>query len=115
MEIVEGSAGGACIIQLKVNEGERAHFEGFQQLVRDRLESGQRNFVVNLNGCNWIDSTGLGELVKSLVAVMRHGGNMRLAEVPPRLLGVLNMTNLTSVFEVFPTEAEAVASLEGPR
>ena len=113
MEIVESGGPGVCVIQLKVGEGERASFEGFQQLVRDRLDAGHRGFVINLSGCNWIDSTGLGELVKSLVAVMRFGGNMKLAEVPPKLLGVLNVTNLSSVFEVFDSQDEAIASFKG--
>ena len=110
MEISEKQSGNVCVIQLSNASGERARFEGFQQRVRERIAGGQRKFVVNLSGCSWIDSTGLGELVKSLVAVMRDGGSMSLTEVPPKLLGLLSVTNLTSVFDVYNTEEQAVSS-----
>lgn len=112
MEITEKQSGSVCVIQLSNTSGERARFDGFQQRVRERLASGQRKFVVDLSGCTWIDSTGLGELVKSLVAVMRDGGSMSLASVPPKLLGLLSVTNLTSVFDVYGTEEQAVSSAE---
>ena len=112
MEMIEKQTGNVCVIQLSNTSGERARFDGFQQRVRERLVAGQRKFVVNLSGCSWIDSTGLGELVKSMVAVMRDGGSLALTEVPPKLLGLLSVTNLTSVFDVYGTEEQAVSSID---
>lgn len=112
MDISERSHDGVVILALKSREAERGSLSGFHQLIRDRLAAGQKQFVLNLSECGWIDSQSLGELVRSLVAVMRQGGNMKLAETPPRVKGILSVTNLTQVFELFESEASAVKSFE---
>jgi len=112
MEINERRVGQVVIYNLKAREGERGSFAGFQQLIRDHLAAGDRNFVVNLSNCPWVDSQGLGELVRSLVAIMRQGGNMKLAETPHRLRGILAVTNLTQVFDLFESEQAAIDSFQ---
>ena len=112
MDISEKRVEDIRVFALRMREGQRGLFDGFQQLIRDRLEIGESRFVVNLSECRWIDSQGLGELVKALVAVMRHGGNLKLAEIPQRLQTIFAITNLTQVFEIFETEAAAIASFE---
>ena len=112
MEINERRVDKVVVYSLRAREGERGSFAGFQQLIRDHLAAGDRSFVVNLSGCPWIDSQGLGELVRSLVAVMRQGGNMKLAETPHRLRGILAVTNLTQVFDLFESEQAAIDSFQ---
>ena len=112
METTEQLLGGVWVFSVKAREGERGSFTGFQQTVKDKLQSGDTKFVVNLSECQWIDSQGLGELVKALVAVMRQGGNLKLAAVPHRLHAILSITNLTQVFDIYATEAESVKSYE---
>lgn len=112
LEIDERHVGGVTIFGLRMLPAQRGSFAGFQQLIRERLDGNASSFVINLSQCLWIDSQGLGELVRSLVAVMRQGGSLKLAEVPPRLLTILEITNLTQVFEVFDSEAAALKSYE---
>jgi anti-sigma B factor antagonist len=110
MEINERKVSEVVVFEIKgeVNIGSR--LERFQQVVRERLEAGERKFVVNLAGLTWIDSSGLGELIKSLVTVMRQGGQLKLSNVPSKVRGILSVTNLTQVFEIFDEEQAAVSS-----
>ena len=110
MELSERKVGQVTVIDLKSNANLRGQYDGFQQLMRERIESGQRYFVVNLAQCEWIDSLGLSELVRSLSHVMRQGGNLKLACAQQKVKNILSITNLNRVFEVFDDEASAVNS-----
>ena len=110
MEIDSRRINDVLVMRLQLGSAERGKIDGVQALVREHLSAGTLRFIVDLDGCQWIDSSGLGELVKSLVAVMRQGGNLKLSGVSPRLRNVLEVTNLTSVFEIYPSEAAALES-----
>jgi anti-sigma B factor antagonist len=112
MQLNERKVGNATLLELKIDVHQRGQFDPFQQLVRARLAAGEKHFVVNLSGCEWIDSSGLGELIKALVHVMRQGGNMKLAAVPHKVKGILTVTNLSQVFEIFDDEQAALASFD---
>jgi anti-anti-sigma factor len=64
--------------------------------------------VLDLAGVISMDNTGLGELVLLHMYAEGHGKTVKLAAVPPRVLALLELTNLTSVFEVCPTVEEAL-------
>ena len=110
MQLNERKVGNVTLLDLTIDAHQRGQYEPFQQLVRERLAAGEKHFIVNLSGCEWIDSSGLGELIKSLVHVMRQGGNLKLAAVPHKVKGILAVTNLTQVFEIFDDEQAALAS-----
>ncbi|MBI1760398.1 MAG: STAS domain-containing protein [Acidobacteria bacterium] len=110
MELNERKVGNIVVVDLKIGVQQRGQYEPLQQLVRGHLAAGQSRFILNLAACEWIDSSGLGELIKLLVAVMRQGGNLKLAAVPHKLKGILTVTNLTQVFEIYDSEPAALAS-----
>ena len=110
MQLIERKVGQVTLLDLKIDTPQRGQYEPFQQLVRERLAAGEKQFIVNLSGCEWIDSSGLGELIKSLVHVMRQGGSLKLAEVPHKVKGILAVTNLTQVFEIYDDEQAALTS-----
>lgn len=110
MELTERKIGNVVVIDLKIGLHQRGQYEPLQQLVRGHLAAGQPRFILNLAGCEWIDSSGLGELIKLLVAVMRQGGNLKLAAVPHKMKGIMAVTNLTQVFEIFDSEQAALES-----
>jgi anti-sigma B factor antagonist len=111
-EIRERDADGVLVLSLRMSPGQRGTIDGFHQLVCERLAEGRSRFVVDLKECSWIDSKGLGELVRALVAVMRQGGGLKLAAMSDRLRTIFEVTNLAQVFEVFKTEADAIGSYE---
>jgi anti-sigma B factor antagonist len=74
------------------------------------VRRGELRIIVNLRDVNAIDSAGLGLLVASYTRATRADAAIVLTEVSPRLYELLGVTNLLSIFEVFDTESEAIAS-----
>lgn len=68
--------------------------------------------VFNLGEVHYIDSSGLGELVKTHTTVKNRGGQLKLANVSKRVDDLLRLTRLASVFDIEPDEASAVRALE---
>jgi len=69
--------------------------------------------AVDLDGCTWLDSSGLGVLVGARKAAAREGHVLALACSQSRWLRVLELTSLHRVFPVFPAADDAVAALAG--
>jgi anti-sigma B factor antagonist len=81
--------------------------------LRERLNelvaSGHYNLVVDLEGVEFLDSTGLGVLVGGLKRVRSHDGTLRLVCAQEKILKVFRITGLTKVFPIHATLAEALA------
>jgi len=58
----------------------------------------------------YIDSAGLGEIVRTYTTVTRQGGNLKLLNLTKRITDLLAITKLLTVFEAYDTEADAVRS-----
>ena len=80
--------------------------------VAEALEAGARNLLVNLGGVTTIDSSGIGELVSAYTTVTNRGGKLKLVNLPPKVTDILQITQLISVFEVYDTGDEALASFD---
>ena len=103
-------SGNVSIIELK---GKITIGSGDIQLrdtISNILNSGKHNILVNMTEVTAIDSSGIGELVGCYTTVTNKGGKLRLLHLPPKIQDVLTVTQLITVFDVYETEAEAVAS-----
>ena len=82
--------------------------------LRDRLNeavaAGVRNIILNLGEVEYIDSTGLGALVVCFTTLRKLGGKLKLENLNRRNIELLVFTKLTTVFEIFNDEQEAVNS-----
>jgi anti-sigma B factor antagonist len=78
--------------------------------VRARLSAGESRFILNLQKVDYIDSTGLGALVMCYTGVEKAGGSLKLLNLNRRNVELLILTKLTTVFEIFNDEQEAVNS-----
>jgi len=74
------------------------------------LNEGTRKLVVDMAGVTTIDSSGVGELVGCFTTATHKGAKMKLMNLPAKISDVLTVTQLITVFDVYPDEAEAVAS-----
>lgn len=110
MEINERQVGRITIIKIGGQAIINSRPERLSQLVRQRLEAGQRLFVLNLADCQRMDSTGLGELVKVYKLVTDCEGVLKLADVPLCLRGLVIVSNLVEVMEICDTERQAINS-----
>ena len=72
--------------------------------------AGGRNFILNLQEVGYIDSTGLGAMVMCFTLVGRLGGKLKLENLNRRNVALLVLTKLTTVFEIFNDEQDAVNS-----
>jgi len=82
----------------------------FRDRVRALLRDGRAKLILNFKDSSYIDSTALGEIVRSYTSATRKGGTLKLLRVPPRVHELLVVTKLLSVFDLFDEEAEAVKS-----
>ena len=110
MEIAERNVGDVTVLDLK---GKMTLGEG-DELLKDKINSllaqGRKQLVLNLEGVPYIDSAGLGEVVRTYTTVSRQGGSMKLLNLTKRIEDLLSITKLLTVFDTFDTEAEALKS-----
>ncbi len=78
--------------------------------VRDVLAKGSNKILLNLADINYIDSSGIGELVSALTAVKNAGGSLKLLQLTKKVKDLLQITKLYTVFDIYDDEAEALAS-----
>lgn len=78
--------------------------------IRKFIDAGNTKLLLNLQNVVLIDSSGLGELVASYASVERAGGSMKLANLSDRFIELITITKLYTVFDVFESEADALAS-----
>ncbi|MGE0040364.1 MAG: STAS domain-containing protein [Vicinamibacterales bacterium] len=110
MEIAERNVGDVTVLDLK---GKMTLGEG-DELLKDKINSllaqGRKQLVLNLEGVPYIDSAGLGEVVRTYTTVSRQGGSLKLLNLTKRIEDLLSITKLLTVFDTFDTEAEAIKS-----
>jgi anti-sigma B factor antagonist len=82
--------------------------EKLRDLLHDFASQSHSRFVVNLALVDFIDSYGVGELVRCQRAAQKIGGRLKLARVPARIHSMLEITNLHKYFEIHPDEPAAV-------
>ncbi|QNI30194.1 STAS domain-containing protein [Alloacidobacterium dinghuense] len=87
--------------------------EGSVQLrdaIRDLLAKGSKLILLNLADVNYIDSSGIGELVSAYTTVRNQGGELKLLNLTKKVHDLLQITKLYTVFDVKDDEASAIAS-----
>ncbi len=87
--------------------------EGSVQLrdaTRDLLSKGAKLILLNLGDVNYIDSSGIGELVSAYTTVRNQGGELKLLNLTKKVHDLLQITKLYTVFDVKDDEASAIAS-----
>ena len=77
------------------------------------LAGGQKQILLNLDGVNAISARGLGDLVSTYAVVKKGGGDFKLFNLTPMLRQVMGATNLSAVFDLYESEAQAVESCLG--
>jgi anti-sigma B factor antagonist len=78
--------------------------------ISDLIQQGVRNVVLNLQGVDYIDSTGLGAVVMTSTNMRKSGGAIKLLNLNRRNVELLVMTKLATEFEIFTDEQDAVNS-----
>jgi anti-sigma B factor antagonist len=95
-----------CSGNIKLGEGTMA----IRNAIRDALESGTKKIILNLEEVDHIDSSGVGELMRTFTTVTQEGGRLKLLYLTKRIRELLSITKLLTIFEVFDDEKTALAS-----
>ena len=101
---------GITILNLngRITMGEEA--VKFRQTVQDVARSANPKLIINMKDVDYIDSTGLGAIVMSSTALRKAGGEVKLMNLNRRNVELLVATKLTTIFEIFTDEQDAVNS-----
>lgn len=83
-----------------------------REIVRELTDKGNKKIILNLGDVQYIDSSGVGELVKTHTTVRNQGGQLRLINLNQRVSNLLEMTRLVAVFDIARDEAGAMSSLQ---
>ena len=110
MQIEERVVNTVTVLDLK---GKMTLGEG-DELLKDKINSllqqDRKHILLNLEGVPYIDSAGLGEIVRTYTTVSRQGGKLKLVNLTKRITDLLSITKLLTVFETFENEADALKS-----
>lgn len=82
----------------------------FKKTVTRLLEEGRVQLLVDLKGVGFLDSSGLGALVRALTNSQKEGGQTKLVHAGPQIRKLLEMTKLDSVFELHDDLPTAISS-----
>lgn len=113
LTIDERTAGNVTILEL---DGKITIGDGSVQLreaVRKLLEQGHKNLLIDLGKVDYVDSSGIGELVSCYTTTKNQGGQLKLLNLTKKIQDLLSITKLLTVFETFEGESEALASFGG--
>ena len=89
--------------------------EGSVQLreaIRELIGKGIKNILLNLGNVNYIDSSGLGELVSAFTTAKNQGAEVKLLNLTKKVHDLLQLTKLYTVFDIKDDEASAIASFK---
>ncbi len=80
--------------------------------IRDLIGKGQKRILLDLGEVNYIDSSGLGELVSAYTTVKNQGASLKLLKLTRKVHDLLQLTKLYTVFDIYNDEASAIASFK---
>jgi len=83
-----------------------------RRTVRELLAEGRTKIILNLGDVNYIDSSGIGELVSGYTAVRSRNGELKLLNLTKKVHDLLQITKLFTVFDVYTDETKAVQSFQ---
>jgi anti-sigma B factor antagonist len=92
--------------RITLGEGSSA----LRDALRDLINKNQKKILLNLGEVNYIDSSGIGELVSGFTTVTNSGGSLKLLNLNKRVKDLLQITKLYTVFDVHEDEAGAIRS-----
>lgn len=112
LDVKERQAGDVTILDLsgaiRIGEGAIDLRDNVKRLASD----GKKNVLLNLGGVNYMDSSGVGELIANYTTLRREGGQLKLLNLTEKIQNLLVITKLLTVFDTYDNEAEALSSFK---
>jgi len=83
-----------------------------RQSINDSIKAKEKHLVLNFADVPYLDSTGLGEVVRSYTTLKKEGGAVKIANLSNKVKDLMMVTKLITVFETFENENDAVKSFQ---
>ena len=110
VEVAELAEKNACLVSVH-GQVHLLEARELESRLEDALADGRPHIVLDMTDVSFIASDGLGVLIKVRGDVRRAGGSFRIVEPPEPVLGVFRTTRLTKLFDIYPSQEAALASL----
>jgi anti-sigma B factor antagonist len=110
LKVADREADGVSVVVLegRIVLGEESN--ALREKLKSLIAEGKKKIVVNMDNIKYIDSSGLGTLVAAHCSAKTRGASLRLCHLGSKFQEVLQITKLVTIFDVYDTEAAAVAS-----
>jgi anti-sigma B factor antagonist len=83
---------------------------GLRDTINGLLKQGRKNIILNLSDLSYLDSSGIGELARNYMTVIKGGGVMKVVGLTPKIEEILKITQLHQIFQEFGDEDAALRS-----
>jgi anti-sigma B factor antagonist len=110
LEISKRKKGDVVILDLSGNLTLGTPEQSFKDMIADLVARKQTNIIVNLQGVEFMDSSGVGALVKSYTTLSKIDGKLKLLRAGKFIQQTLKLTGLIGLFELYDDEASALSS-----
>ncbi|MCZ6775102.1 MAG: STAS domain-containing protein [Ignavibacteria bacterium] len=80
--------------------------------LHELIEAGKKNVVVDLGGVQFMNSSGLGQLIAGVRAMKSAGGDLKIANTSAKISALIKITKLTSIFETYDSVQKALESFK---
>jgi anti-sigma B factor antagonist len=110
LKMADREADGVSVVVLegRIVLGEESN--ALREKLKSLIAEGKKKIVLNMDNIKYIDSSGLGTLVAAHCSTKTRGASLRLCHLGSKFQEVLQITKLVTIFDVYDTEAAAVAS-----
>jgi anti-sigma B factor antagonist len=110
MKLEKRKNGDVMIFDLKgkilIGEG----IDELREAINDSIKANEKKLILNFRQVPYLDSTGLGEVVRSYTTLKKEGGMVKIINLTQKVHDLLSVTKLITVFETFEDEDKAVNS-----
>lgn len=107
MEINRREAGEIVVFDIN-GEIDLYNAPEIKEKIKDEMNKNKVNIIINLDKVSYIDSSGIGVLISSLSNLKKVGGALKLINVYASVRKVFELTKLTSFFDIYDSEADAL-------
>jgi len=112
MKIEKRKNGNVTILDLKGKILSGEGIEELRQTIDATIKQNEKQLVLNFAEVPYLDSTGLGEVVRSYTTLKKAGGTIKIMNLTNKVQDLLSVTKLITVFETFENENAAVKSFK---
>jgi anti-sigma B factor antagonist len=111
MEISRRESGDIVILDVN-GEIDLYNAPEIKDTINKLIEEKKYNVVINLDKVSYIDSSGIGALISSLSNLKKYQGGLKICNVSGSVRKVFELTKLTSFFEIYDSEQEAISTFK---